>query len=37
VPAAVSAGDMGVSLLGMAYLDRFRRIEIEGDRMLLYR
>jgi aspartyl protease family protein len=37
VPAAVSAGDMGVSLLGMTYLDRFRRIEIEGDRMLLYR
>jgi aspartyl protease family protein len=37
VPAAVSAGDMGVSLLGMAYLDRFERIEIQGDRMLLYR
>jgi aspartyl protease family protein len=37
VRASVSAGELGVSLLGMAYLDRFARIEIEGDRMRLYR
>jgi aspartyl protease family protein len=37
VPASVSGGALDVSLLGMSYLDRFARIEIEGDRMLLYR
>lgn len=37
VPASVVAGDLGASLLGMSYLDRFSRIEIEGDRMLLRR
>jgi aspartyl protease family protein len=35
VPASVTAGDLGFSLLGLAYLDRFARIEIEGDRMRL--
>jgi aspartyl protease family protein len=37
VPASVSGGALDVSLLGMSYLDRFARIEIEGDRMLLRR
>lgn len=37
VPASVNAGDLGTSLLGMAYLDRFNRVEIEGDRMRLQR
>lgn len=36
VRASVSAGSLDLSLLGMAYLDRFARIEISGDRMLLY-
>jgi aspartyl protease family protein len=35
VRATVSEGEMGVSLLGMAYLDRFSRIEIAGDEMRL--
>ena len=35
VPASVNAGELGISLLGMTYLDRFRRIEIRGDRMVL--
>ena len=35
VRASVTAGALEVSLLGMAYLDRFARIEIVGDRMLL--
>jgi aspartyl protease family protein len=35
VPAAVSEGRLFTSLLGMSYLDRFRRISVEGDRMLL--
>jgi len=35
VRASVNEGELGVSLLGMAYLDRFDRIEIRGDRMLL--
>lgn len=35
VPASVTAGALDFSLLGMAYLDRFARIEISGDRMLL--
>ena len=34
---AVSAGTLDVSLLGMAYLDRFAGIEIAGDRMRLRR
>jgi aspartyl protease family protein len=37
VPARVNAGELDVSLLGMAYLDRFARIEIAGDSMLLSR
>jgi aspartyl protease family protein len=35
VPASVSAGTLDVSLLGMDFLDRFSKIEIEGDRMRL--
>lgn len=35
IPASVNEGELGVSLLGMAYLNRFDRIEIRGDRMLL--
>ena len=35
LPASVTAGALESSLLGMAYLDRFARIEIAGDRMLL--
>lgn len=37
VPAAVNAGAIDGSLLGMSYLDTFARIEIEGDRMTLRR
>lgn len=37
LPASVNAGSLGVSLLGMAYLNRFERIEIAGDQMVLYR
>ena len=37
VPAQISDGDMPGSLLGMAYLSRFARISIEGDRMTLTR
>jgi len=37
VPAAVSAGDMPASLLGMGYLARFRSVEIGGGRMILTR
>lgn len=37
VPASVGGGDLDVSLLGMAYLDRFASIAIEGDRMTLRR
>lgn len=33
--AHVSAGGLDTSLLGMDFLDRFERIEIEGDRMRL--
>lgn len=33
--AAVNAGDMDGSLLGMSYLGLFERIEISGDRMTL--
>jgi aspartyl protease family protein len=35
VRATVSEGDMGISLLGMTYLDRFERIEIAGNEMRL--
>ncbi len=35
VPAAVTAGELPFSLLGLTFLDRFARIEIEGDRMRL--
>lgn len=37
VAARVNGGQLDQSLLGMAYLDRFVRIEIEGDRMRLRR
>lgn len=38
VPASVTeGGGLDASLLGMSYLDRFARIEIEGDRMRLSR
>jgi aspartyl protease family protein len=37
VPAAVNSGAIDGSLLGMSYLDRFARIEIEGDTMTLRR
>jgi aspartyl protease family protein len=36
VRAHVSGGGLDVSLLGMSYLDRFARIEIEGDTMRLH-
>ncbi len=35
--ASVGAGDLGVSLLGMDYLNRFSKIEISGDVMRLTR
>jgi len=37
VRAMVNGGQMTTSLLGMAYLDRFRSFRVEGDRMLLSR
>lgn len=37
VPASVSSGVLGQSLLGMSYLDRWRTIRIEGDRLILSR
>jgi len=37
VPASVTDGAFDGSLLGMRFLDRFGRIEIEGDRMRLSR
>ncbi|HMQ94787.1 MAG TPA: retropepsin-like aspartic protease [Amaricoccus sp.] len=37
LPASVNGGDLDVSLLGMAYLGRFARIEILGDRLRLHR
>lgn len=37
VAARVNSGELGASLLGMSYLDRFSRIEISGDRMMLHR
>ncbi|MCA0870050.1 TIGR02281 family clan AA aspartic protease [Seohaeicola saemankumensis] len=35
--AAVNGGDMGVSLLGMSYLQRWERIEITGRALVLER
>jgi aspartyl protease family protein len=35
VRVAVNAGDMRGSLLGMSFLDRFDRVEIQGDRLRL--
>lgn len=37
VRASVNGGDMSGSLLGMGYLQRFDRIEIEDDRLVLTR
>lgn len=37
VPASVTDGEMLGSLLGMRYLERFARIEIGGNRMVLTR
>ena len=37
VLASVNSGELDISLLGMSYLDRFDRIEIRGDEMLLVR
>jgi aspartyl protease family protein len=37
VPAWVNEGEMDTSLLGMAYLNRFARIEIARDRLILTR
>ena len=37
VPATVNGGELGTSLLGMRYLQRFRKIEIAGSRLTLIR
>ncbi len=37
VAASVNGGEMDGSLLGMSYLERFGRIEIAGDRLILQR
>jgi aspartyl protease family protein len=37
VPAVVNDGEMEQSLLGMSYLNRFSRIEIADDRLVLER
>ena len=37
VRAVVTDGDLGSSLLGMTYLQRFSRIEIAGDELILTR
>lgn len=37
VSARVNGGDLGISLLGMSYLDRFEGYRVEGNRMYLYR
>ena len=37
VPAVVNSGEMDTSLLGMSYLQKFSRIEIAGDRLVLER
>lgn len=36
-PVSVNGGEMDFSLLGMAYLDTFERIEISGGRLVLER
>lgn len=35
VGVSINEGDLDTSLLGMSFLDRFERIEIRGDRMIL--
>lgn len=35
LPASVNGGELDTSLLGMSYLSRFARIEIEGNQMRL--
>lgn len=37
VPASVSGGALGQSLLGMSYLERWRSVRIEDDRLFLSR
>ena len=37
VPAWVNEGELDLSLLGMSYLNRFERIEIAGNRLVLSR
>ncbi len=37
VPVWVNAGEMNTSLLGMAYLQRYRRLEISGGTLILER
>ena len=37
VRASVTEGDLGISLLGMSYLERFDRVSIEGGRLVLER
>jgi len=37
MPAVVNEGALHTSLIGMAFLDRFRGFEVEGDRFLLHR
>ena len=37
VPATVNAGQLGISLLGMDYLNRFSGIRVQGDRFYLER
>lgn len=36
VPGAVNDADMGISLLGMSFLNRLRRYEVKGDELILY-
>ncbi|MGB0439794.1 MAG: retropepsin-like aspartic protease family protein, partial [Paracoccaceae bacterium] len=37
LPASVNAGEMRQSLLGMSYLQRFDRLEISNNRLVLER
>ena len=37
VPARVNGGELDISLLGMTYLDRFRSMRVEDDKMYLSR
>lgn len=37
VRAVVNGGELGISLLGMSYLDLYRAFRVEGDTMLLIR